>query len=88
MPREQTTGFLEATVAFLLLTNALGILAATWAIYLADRADVAPTATHSRLKRFFAAWSPGDANQRCVAAIESEPAGCVVRRGRAAAVSC
>jgi hypothetical protein len=56
MLREQMISFLEATVVFLLLTNALSIFAATWAIYLAGRVDATPTAVHPRLKRFFAAW--------------------------------
>ena len=55
MIREQMIGFLEATVVFLLLTNALSIFAATWAIYLASRVDAAPTAIYPKLKRFFAA---------------------------------
>ena len=59
MLREQTINFLEATVVFLLLTNALSIFAATWAIYLASRVDARPTAIYPRLKRFFAAWSRG-----------------------------
>jgi hypothetical protein len=41
MLREQTINFLEATVIFLLLTNALSILAATWAIHLASGVDAA-----------------------------------------------
>jgi hypothetical protein len=57
MLREQMISFLEATVVFLLLTNALSIFAAAWAIYLATRMDATPTAIHPRLKRFFAAWS-------------------------------
>jgi hypothetical protein len=57
MLREQMINFLEATVIFLLLTNALSIFAATWAIYLAGRVGVAPTAIHPRLKRLFAAWN-------------------------------
>ncbi len=57
MLREQTIIFLEAIVVFLLLTNALSICAATWAIYLAGRVDAAPTAIHPRLGRFFATWS-------------------------------
>jgi hypothetical protein len=56
MLREQMINFLETTVVFLLLTNALSICAATWAIYLASRADAAPTASYPRLKQFFAAW--------------------------------
>ena len=58
MLREQTINFLEATVIFLLLTNALSIFAATWAIYLASRVDAAPAAIYARLGRFFAARSP------------------------------
>ena len=46
MLREQMINFLEATVVFLLLTNALSISAATWAIHLASRVDAAPTAIH------------------------------------------
>jgi hypothetical protein len=57
MLREQTINFLEATVVFLLLTNALSIFAAAWAIYLAGRVNARPTATYPRLKQFFAAWS-------------------------------
>jgi len=57
MLREQMINFLEATVVFLLLTNALSIFAAIWAIYLATRVDATPTAISPRLKRFFAAWS-------------------------------
>ena len=57
MLREQMINFLEATVVFLLLTNALSIFAATWALYLASRVDAAPTAIFPRLKGFFAAWS-------------------------------
>jgi len=57
MLREQTINFLEATVIFLLLTNALSIFAATWAIYLASRVDAAPAAAYARLGRFFAARS-------------------------------
>jgi hypothetical protein len=55
MLREQMIFFLEAAVVFLLLTNALSIFAATWAIYLASRVDAVPPAIHPRLKRFFAA---------------------------------
>jgi hypothetical protein len=58
MLREQMITFLEATVIFLLLTNALSIFAAAWAIYLASHVDTAPTAIHARLGRFFAARSP------------------------------
>jgi hypothetical protein len=54
MLRDQTINFLEATVIFLLLTNALCLLAATWAIYLASRVDGAPAAIYARLGRFFA----------------------------------
>jgi hypothetical protein len=36
-------GFLEATIVFLLLTNALGILAAFWAMYRAGHAPAAAT---------------------------------------------
>jgi hypothetical protein len=57
MLREQMINFLEATVVFLLLTNALSIFAAIWAIYLATRVDAAPAAISPRLKRLFAAWS-------------------------------
>jgi hypothetical protein len=57
MLREQMIGFLEATVVFLLLTNALSIFAATWAIYFAGRVCAAPTAIYPRLGRFFAGWS-------------------------------
>ena len=57
MLHEQTINFLEATVVFLLLTNALSIFAATWAIYLAGRGDAAPTAIYPRLGRLFGAWS-------------------------------
>jgi len=53
MAREQLINFLEATVVFLLLTNALSILAAAWAIWLAGRVD------DRKLKRLFAAWSKG-----------------------------
>lgn len=59
MAREQLINFLEATVVFLLLTNALSILAATWAIWLAGRVNAAPTAIDRKLKRLFAAWSQG-----------------------------
>jgi hypothetical protein len=57
MLREQMISFLEATVVFLLLTNALSIFAAVWAIYLATRGDATPTSIYPRLKRLFAAWS-------------------------------
>jgi hypothetical protein len=57
MLREQMINFLEATVVFLLLTNALSICAATWAIHLASHVDAAPTAIHPSLGRFFATWS-------------------------------
>jgi|HubBroStandDraft_1064217.scaffolds.fasta_scaffold19593_5 hypothetical protein len=57
MLREQTINFLEATVIFLLLTNALSIFAATWAIHLASRVDAAPAAIYARLGRTFAARS-------------------------------
>jgi hypothetical protein len=57
MLREQMINFLEATVVFLLLTNALSLFAAIWAIYLATRVDAAPGAIYRRLNRFFAAWS-------------------------------
>ena len=41
MMREQFINFLEATVVFLLLTNALGVFAAAYAISLAqDRKSV------------------------------------------------
>jgi len=36
MLREQTIQFLECTVVFLLLTNALSIVAATYAIWVAN----------------------------------------------------
>jgi hypothetical protein len=55
MLRGQMIFFLEAAVVFLLLTNALSILAATWAIYLASRVDATPTAIYPRLKQFFVA---------------------------------
>ena len=57
MLREQMINFLEATVVFLLLTNALSICAATWAIHLASRVDAASTAIHPRLGRLVARWS-------------------------------
>jgi hypothetical protein len=57
MLREQMINFLEATVVFLLLTNAMSICAATWAIYLAGRANAAPSAIFPGLGRFFAAGS-------------------------------
>jgi hypothetical protein len=59
MLREQMINFLEATVIFLLLTNALSILAAVWAIYLAGRRTAAPSAIQSRLRRFLAAGIQG-----------------------------
>jgi hypothetical protein len=36
MLREQTIQFLECTVVFLLLTNALSVIAATYAIWIAN----------------------------------------------------
>jgi hypothetical protein len=36
MLREQTIQFLECTIVFLLLTNALSVVAATYAIWLAN----------------------------------------------------
>ena len=57
MLREQTINFLEATVVFLLPTNALSIFAATWAIYFASRVGATPTAIYPWLERLFAAWS-------------------------------
>jgi hypothetical protein len=53
MLREQMFTFFEAAVIFLLLTNALSIFATVWALYLANRADVTPTAIHMTFKRFF-----------------------------------
>jgi hypothetical protein len=57
MLREQMINFLEATVVFLLLTNALSMCAATWAIHLASRVDATSTAIHPRIGRVFATWS-------------------------------
>jgi hypothetical protein len=36
MLREQTIQFLECTIVFLLLTNALSVIAATYAIWIAN----------------------------------------------------
>jgi hypothetical protein len=58
MLREQTINFLEATVVFLLLTNALSIVAATWAIHIASRVTAAPAAV-ARLGGVLGAWSGG-----------------------------
>ena len=59
MLREQMISFLEATVIFLLLTNALSISAAAWAIYLAARVHAAPKAIDRRIGRLVAAWDRG-----------------------------
>ena len=58
MLREQTISFLEATVVFLLLTNAVSILAAAWAIHIATRVTTAPAAV-ARLGRALGSWSGG-----------------------------
>ena len=55
MLREHMINFREATVGFLLLTNALSISVAAWAICFASYGKGAPTMMYSRLKRFFAA---------------------------------
>jgi len=39
MLREQTIQFLECTIVFLLLTNALSVVAATYAIWVANGFD-------------------------------------------------
>jgi hypothetical protein len=52
MLREHMINFLEATVVFLLMTNALSILAATWAISLLNgrpRLAAVPAAINRKL---------------------------------------